>query len=223
MGIEWDQIYADVEDLLFPQLDLSPWERVVYHHLLRHTRLKGISSGVFAIAPLSKALPVSDFKVRDVLRTLHAKGCLRIEDRSRNGHLISVLLPEEISSVSRPAKNVEPIDIASLDFFSGRKYVAELLAREGGACFYCLKALTVETCELDHLIPQAEKLDNSFTNVVAACHNCNKSKGSVQAADFLRSRYRENLLNEAELKSRLTNLEAVQSGKLAPQLRASNG
>lgn len=215
----WDQIYADVEDLLAPQLELDPWERTLYHHLLRHTRLKGLVSGLFAVGPLSKVLPVSDFKVREVLRSLHAKGCLRIEDRSRNGHLIYVLLPTDIQGLSRPSAADPPVDLASLDFFSGRQYVAAILARENYACFYCLRALTAETCELDHLVPQVEKVDNSYRNVVASCHNCNKAKSSSSAPNFLRGRFRASLLSEQELQNRLSTLEAVQSGSVVPELR----
>lgn len=219
MELAWDQIYADVEDLLAPQLELDPWERTLYYHLLRHTRLKGLASRLFAVGPLSKVLPVSDFKVREVLRSLHSKGCLRIEDRSRNGHLIYVLLPAEIQGLSRTSAAAPAVDLASLDFFAGRCYVAPLLARENHACFYCFRALTAETCELDHLVPQVEKVDNSYTNVVASCHNCNKAKGSSSAPSFLRARFRAGLLSEEELQNRLSTLEAVQNGAVVPELR----
>jgi hypothetical protein len=218
LEVVWEQVFADIEDLLFPQLALDPWERTVYLHLVRHTRMKGMSSGLFAVGPLSKVLPISDFKVREVLRSLHAKTCLKIEDRSRSGHLIHVLLPDEIASLSRPTVSAESVDIESLDFFTSRRYVQALLARENHACFHCLRSIAADTCELDHLVPQAEKLDNSYRNVVASCHNCNKAKGSQQAEAFLRARYRANLLSEDELQHRLATLEAIRSGSLAPQL-----
>jgi hypothetical protein len=41
---DWAEILAEIEDLLAPQLSLDPWERTLYYHLLRHTRLKGLSS-----------------------------------------------------------------------------------------------------------------------------------------------------------------------------------
>jgi hypothetical protein len=44
------------------------------------------------------------------LRSLHAKACLRIEDRSRNGHLIHVLLPAEIPGLSRLTLKMPSID-----------------------------------------------------------------------------------------------------------------
>lgn len=215
---DWANIYADVEDLLAPQLGLDPWERTLYHHLLRHTRLKGLPSQLFAIAPLAKSLPISDFKVREVLRSLHAKGCVRIEERSRVGHLVYVLLPSEIPTVTRPRAQTEQVDIGSIDFFSGRQYVIALLKRENDACFYCLRALTAETCELDHLVPQAETLDNSFRNVVASCHGCNKAKSAASAPDFLRKLYRNALINEQEFQNRLATVDAIQSGTLAPTI-----
>jgi hypothetical protein len=215
----WPEVLADVEDLLAPQLRLDAYERTVYYHLLRHTRLQERPSGLFAVSPLAAALGLSDFKVRAVLRGLHAKGCLVIDERSRQGHLVSVLLPHEINKVSRPVSAVAPVEIETLDFFTGRKYIAELLARENGACFYCLRSLTVQTCELDHLVPQVDLLNNSYRNVVAACHGCNKEKGASPAADFLRSRYRSGLLSEEELSSRLNALDTVLSGSLAPSLK----
>lgn len=213
----WDEVYIDNEDLLAPQLGLDAWERVVYYYLLRHTRLKGLFSAHFAVAPLSRVLPLSDFKVREVFRSLDAKGCLKIEDRSRHGHLIRVLLPAEIQGLVRPSVEAPIVDISTLDF-SDRRYVGTLLARENDACFYCLRSLTIETCELDHLVPQADHIDNSYSNIVASCHNCNKAKGSTAAADFLRERYRAGLLSEVELQQRLVTLDAVQSGELVPDI-----
>jgi HNH endonuclease len=215
---EWEQVYSDVEDILAPSLGLDPWERVLYYHLLRHTRLKGQNSGMFAVAPLSKAVGISDFKVRDVLRSLHRKGCARIEDRSRNGHLVAVLLPSEIPGLQRPSEEFTPLDIESLDFFTERRYLAALLARENNMCFYCMKQLAEATCELDHLIPQAEKLDNSYRNIVAACHACNKSKGELAAPDFVRKLYREGVLNEKEFQQRLAAIVAVQASELVPNV-----
>src|SRR5665213_2205500 len=100
--LDWKSVYSEIEDLLIPGLGLDAWERAVYYHLLRHTSMRGKDSGMFAIGPLSKATAISDIKVREVIRALHHKGCLRIEDRSRQGHLIFVLLPSEIPGLVRP-------------------------------------------------------------------------------------------------------------------------
>jgi len=220
---DWSTIYADVEDFLIPGLGLSAYDRSLYYHLLRHTRLKGRESAMFAIGPLSKATGVSDFKVREVIRGLHQKGCVCIEDRTRLGHKISVLLPSEISGLVRPTQRAEPIDLLALDFFANRQHLGAILARENGACFYCLKELNHKTCELDHVSPQKDAQDNSYKNIVASCHGCNKAKSDRPAEDFVRSLYRSGTLNEKELQLRLSAIESLRAGHLVPELAASYG
>jgi 5-methylcytosine-specific restriction endonuclease McrA len=214
----WEQIYSDIEDRLVPGLGLSVWERALYYHLLRHTRLKSLPSGMFPLVPLSKAVGISEPKVRDVLRALHRKGCVKIEERSREGHLVAVLFPSEMTGLPEPPNESLVIDIEEIDFFTGRRYVEALLNRESGACTYCLKKLSRETAELDHLIPQVVELENSYRNVVVACHGCNKAKGVLPASDFVRRLYREGVLNETELKARLARIEAIQAGEVVPEI-----
>ncbi len=218
MQPDWRAIYADVEDFLIPGLGLSAYHRSLYYHLLRHTRLKGRSDSMFAIGPLSKATGVSDFKVREVIRELHQMGCVRIEDRNRLGHKIAVLLPSEIPGLITPPSPAEPIDLSTVDFFVNRQYLGAILARENGACFYCLKRLTQETCELDHVCPQKDALDNCYKNIVASCHGCNKDKSDGTAEDFVRSLYRRGALNERELQLRLSAIESLRAGHLVPEL-----
>jgi 5-methylcytosine-specific restriction endonuclease McrA len=222
LNIDWAQTLADIEDLLFPQLKLDSWERTIYLHLMRHTRLKEMPSALFAVAPLSKTLAISDIKVREVLRSLHAKGCISIADRSRQGHLIHVSLPAELSSLTRIDKRQDAIDIESLDFFNDPRCAPAILERENHRCFYCRRALTLETCELDHLVPQAERLDNSYRNIVASCHQCNKSKGATDVASFIRARYRAGLLSEEELQDRLAALASIQEGARRPNVPATS-
>lgn len=219
---DWEQIYSDIEDRLVPGLQLDVWERALYYHLLRHTRLRATPNGTFAVAPLSKAVGMSDVKVREVLRSLNRKGCVAIEDRSRSGHSISVLLPSEVKGLPDTSDGTPaPVDVDTLDFFSGRRYVHALLSRELGACIYCLKKVTAETCELDHMIPRALDLQNSHRNIVIACHGCNKAKGESQASDFVRKLYRDGILNEAELQDRLARLMAIQAGEVPPDIEVA--
>ena len=218
MQIEWNSVYSDVEDLLIPGLGLSAYDRALYYHLLRHTRLKGKESAMFAIGPLSKATAISDIKVREVIRGLHRKGCLRIEERTRLGHLISVMLPSEIVGLARTEPQDNSVDLLAIKFFSNRRRLGALLARENGACFYCLKKLSEENCELDHVCPQKDVADHSYKNVVVACHTCNKAKGDRAAEDFVRSLYRSGTLNDKELQLRLAAIESLRAGQLVPEL-----
>jgi len=221
--MDWNLVYSEIEDLLVPGLGLDAYDRSLYYHLLRHTRLKGKDSAMFAIGPLSKATAISDIKVRAVIRELHHKGCLRIEDRSRQGHLIFVLLPSEVPGLARPTIEATPVDLLSIDFFTGRQFLGALLARENGACFFCLKKLNKDNSELDHLTPQKEALDNSYKNIVIACHTCNKAKGDQAANDFVRALYRTGVLNEGELQYRLAAIESVRAGRLRPEVSGAVG
>jgi 5-methylcytosine-specific restriction endonuclease McrA len=211
-------ILKQCEDHLFPLLQLSVRERVLYYHLLRHTRLEGKSSALFALLPLSKATGVSDSSSREDIRSLNERGCIKIEDRSRNGHLVRVFLPEEIAGVIPMGTAEAEIDIEALDFFANRKFVSALLVREDHRCFYCLRSICAESCELDHAIAQTNGRDNSYRNIVCSCHECNTTKQAQVASDFLRSLYRRGVLSQVELENRLTALEQLQIGKLVPNV-----
>lgn len=210
------------EDYLFPAMKMTLRERSIYYHLFRHTRLIGKEQGLFAIDPLASALGVST-SIRDDLRSLHERGCLRIEDRSRNGHLIRVLLPEEIEGIVPKQEPAEVIDVEAIDFFTDRRYLAVLLARENGACFYCLRQVRPDNCQLDHVVAQADGLNNSYRNIVVSCHECNTTKQAAAAGDFVRHLYRRGLLSQADLEGRLSALELLQAGKLVPDVVQSVG
>jgi hypothetical protein len=209
-------VFKQCEDYLFPALKLSVRERVLYYHLLRHTHVEGKSSALFALLPLANATGVSESSSREDIRSLNERGCIKIEDRSRNGHLVRVFLPEEIPGVLPNVAAATEFDLESLDFYSNRRFIAALLMREGHRCFYCLKSLRAESCELDHVISQAHAKNDSFKNVVCSCHECNTTKQAQLASDFLRSLYRKGALSQPELEDRLLALEQLQLGKLVP-------
>jgi 5-methylcytosine-specific restriction endonuclease McrA len=206
-----------IEDHLFTSLKMTIRERSLYYHFLRHTRLIGRESSLFAIYPLAEQLGLSHSSVRESIREMDQKGCIKI-DRTRQGHFIRVLLPDEIEGVLPTETAQEEVDIESLDFFQERRYVNQLIARENGACFYCLRKIRPDNCELDHVIPMSLKGDNSYRNIVASCHQCNTSKQGRTGEDFLRLLYRDEVLSQDDLKVRLHDLEELRAGKRIPQL-----
>jgi hypothetical protein len=206
------------EDLLFPALKMTVRERSLYYHLFRHTRLVGRETGLFALLPLSTALAVAESSVREDVRSLHERGCIRIEERSRTGHLIRVFLPDEIDGVIPKPESVDPIDVEAIDFFTDRCYLPALLARENGACFYCLKQVRPDNCQLDHVVAQVGGLNNSYRNIVVSCQECNSRKQAADAAGFMRYLYRSGLLSQKELESRLLALEMLETGRLVPDI-----
>ena len=118
--VDVETVLKQCEDHLFPVMKMSLRERSIYYHLFRHTRLLGKETGLFANDPLAATLDVSS-SIRDDLRKLHDRGCVRIEDKSRKGHLIRVLLPVEIPGVVPEIQPDAAIDINAIDFFSGRR------------------------------------------------------------------------------------------------------
>jgi hypothetical protein len=91
--------WKEMEDLLVPRLHLSVFDRAVYSHVLRHSRLEGRLQLRFFILWLARGACVSDGMARKAVRSLVVKGALRLAERSRAGHVAEVRLPEEIRSV----------------------------------------------------------------------------------------------------------------------------
>jgi hypothetical protein len=92
------QVWKQLEDLAVPRLHLSLIERAMYSHLLRHSRLEGRVQLRFSILWLARGACVSCFTARKAVRSLVAKGVLRLAERSKAGHVVMVHLPEEMRS-----------------------------------------------------------------------------------------------------------------------------
>jgi hypothetical protein len=84
------QVWRELEDVVVPALRLSPTDRVVYAHLLRHTVLEGKTRLRFSIYWLARGTNLSTGSVRPAVRRLAMRGALRVVDRSKSGHLVEV-------------------------------------------------------------------------------------------------------------------------------------
>ena len=71
-------VWKQVEDLLVPRLRLSVTDRVVYYHLVRHSRLEGKLRLRFSIAWLARGARLSRETVRPAMRRLVDHGALRL-------------------------------------------------------------------------------------------------------------------------------------------------
>jgi 5-methylcytosine-specific restriction endonuclease McrA len=212
------QEFKNIEDYLIPGLKLDPVERSLYYHLLRHTRIIGKEGSLFGILSLAEANGVSESTIRERIRKLDEKGCIKIEERSAKGHFVHVCLPEEIVGLVPRLSEIATVNIDEVDFYTDRVHIGALVERENGKCFYCLRTITPESCVLDHVISQVARGDNSFKNVVACCHGCNATKQGQDASEYLRAIYRAGLLSQVELQERMTNLERLQQGRLVPEI-----
>lgn len=152
---DWIRTYREIEDLLFSKYKLDVWERCLYYYLLRHTRLHGTESATIPLSQIASSGGISEFKAREAIRSLHNKGCIEIE-QTRKGHQVKVMLPDELNLFAE-AKENEPIDIEEIDFFKDRIYLESLITREQGKCFYCLKEVSKDACELDHVVSQMNR------------------------------------------------------------------
>jgi len=216
MTTDWGNAYQEIEDILFPHYNLDVWERALYYYLLRHTKLHGVESATIPLSQIVTALNLSESKAREAIRSLDKKGCIQIE-QTKHGHIVRVLLPQDLG-LKYIKPHIPEIDLEQIDFFKNREYIEALRKREQGRCFYCLKEISKDNCELDHVVSQVNRGDNSYRNIVATCHRCNTQKGDEAAESYIRSLFRKNLLSETEFEDRIKAVNTLRAGELKPDI-----
>ena len=214
------QTLEEIEDYLIPFLSLDTYEKALYYHLFRHTRLIGKEETVFVISSALKTVGLTDFSARDRIRKLNEKGCIKIEETTRVGIRVSVLLPIEIKGcVVAPETKETIVDIEQIDFYNDPKYRPSILERENGECFYCFRKITKDNYVLDHMISQVNSGKNSYRNIVASCHECNSAKIGKNGDDFVRLIYRKGTISANELENRLIAIEKIKNGEIRPNIK----
>jgi 5-methylcytosine-specific restriction endonuclease McrA len=218
-------VWKQVEDLLVPRFRLSVTDRVVYYHLVRHSRLEGKLQLRFSMAWLTRGTFISGSAARRAVHRLIDHGALRLVQRSKVGHVVEVRLPDEIPATlpnalntRQPACQNHAGDLEEMDFQKTKRLRQAIHTRERGLCFYCLCQTSPNSRCLDHVVPIAGSGHNSYRNLVSVCWECNAQKGESAAPDFLRGLYRRGRLTPVELTGRLSALNDLASGKLRPQL-----
>lgn len=68
-----------------------------------------------------------------------------------------------------------------------------LLEMQGGLCHYCLRKTTDEEVTYDHIIPKSVGGTATIGNGVAACLDCNQSRGIIPFEIFML--YLNNVIN----------------------------
>lgn len=214
------QTIEEIEDYLIPFLGLDTYEKALYYHLFRHTRLIGKEETVFVISAALKTVGLTDFSARDRIRKLNEKGCIKIEETTRVGIRVKVLLPTEINGcVVIPDTKEINIDIEQIDFYKDPKYRPTILERENGECFYCFRKITKDNYVLDHMTSQVNSGNNSYRNIVATCHECNSTKTGINGEDFVRQIYRKGTISASELENRLIAIEKIKNGEIKPDIK----
>jgi hypothetical protein len=214
------QTIEEIEDYLIPFLSLDTYEKALYYHLFRQTRLIGKEETVFVISSALKTVGLTDFSARDRIRKLNEKGCIKIEETTRVGIRVKVLLPTEIKGcVVIPETKENNVDIEQIDFYKDPKYRPTILERENGECFYCFRKITKDNYVLDHMTSQVNSGNNSYRNIVATCHECNSTKTGINGEDFVRLIYRKGTISASELENRLIAIEKIKNGEIKPDLK----
>jgi len=217
------RVLRAIEDRLVPRLRLSLMQRVVYYHLLRHTRLQGRTRLRCSIPWLATGTGVSPSAMRRAVRSLAEKRAVCILSRGEHGHVLSLRLPTEIPECQKQPERAS-FDFEAADFLQQARLRNAIHRREGGRCFYCRRQLAGRSRALDHVFPRAQwtrdhrgrRNVNSYRNLVSCYADCNTQKGRRPASDFLRALYRSGQLNAAELADRLMALKALSRGRLKP-------
>jgi 5-methylcytosine-specific restriction endonuclease McrA len=221
------EVCKQFEDLLAPRLRLTPIERTVYWHLLRHSLLEGRARLRFSLVWLAGHLHVSDVTARWAVRRLIEKKVLRLVERSTLGHVVRVRLPDEVrtecapksaasGAAKVPSQAFQGVRLEEVDFLRTRELRQSIHAREGGKCFYCLRQTPKRAHCLDHVVPQAKSGCNSYRNLVSCCLDCNSRKRHHSAGDHLRRLLREGRLTPREFNGGQRALKALAAGKLRP-------
>jgi len=214
------QTIEEIEDYLIPFLSLDTYEKALYYYLFRHTRLVGKEETIFVISSALKTVGLTEFSARDRIRKLNDKGCIKIEEITRVGIRVSVLLPTEIKDcISVPDYYEKIVDIEQIDFYNDSKYRQSILERENGECFYCFRKITKDNYVLDHLISQVNSGNNSYRNIVATCHECNSTKTGKNGDDFVRLIYRKGIISGTDLENRLLLIEKIKTGEIRPNIK----
>jgi hypothetical protein len=215
-----NDVIIDIQDHLVPILDT--YEQAIYHYIFRHTFLIGKHSTLFSTKRAEIGLgsgaagtPPSEASRSKKLRSLEAKGAIKILERSHRGIEVAILLPREMPNLITTPE-LESIDLETLDFYKDRKLMPSILEREGYRCFYTGKKISEDNCYLDHVIAQAAGGDNSYRNIVAASYDANSMKNDKKVDDFIRELYKNDLLSLSEFNELKQKIVDLQNGKLLP-------
>lgn len=102
-------------------------------------------------------------------------------------------------------------EIAGMNIIPTRRRIQKMkmLAETGNKCMYCGQGVTPyqfiegHGYDIEHIVPRSRMFDNSFTNKVCACRDCNAAKGARTAFDFMKSK------SEQEFNSYLDRVEEL--------------
>ena len=210
------------QDYLAPKLDV--YEQAVYLYILRHSRLVGRPTVTVELKSarhkIARGLgkrggPIAVRTCLEKLRSLDAKGCIKLLEQGEDAPDVRVLLPSEMPGLIAGTQRPAPPDLGQMDFFNVPQNRRLILEREEGRCFYCLKKVNDSSAVFDH-VSRRSLGDETYRNIVASCRRCNNRKGESGGEDLLRVLFREGFITSGLLADRLAALEKLRTGGLRP-------
>lgn len=199
-GMELPEIMQDFVDLLMPSL--TPYQTAIYMYLLRHSILaggtqlvrvsrRGLQSGVVKSAS-GQSDKVSYQLIQETLDNLEKIGAIGKQgEPNRDGTPYRVYLPEEIEicqnarAEQTTTANALEVNEAELDYYNVRENRLKVYERDAYKCQHCGKQLTRFTSTLDHITAVSQGGDNSLSNLITSCRECNSKKNARLLGDFM--------------------------------------
>ncbi len=219
-GIDVVRLWAEIEEQMAPNLRLKLFDRALYFHLVRVTRLAGKRTLVTSMPKLAADAALCKSVVKRGLWRLERHGAVRILYRNYHGHRIEVRLPQEIPGCRRHMRAAGRTEAAE-DCYHSPKRRQIIFERDGHRCFYCLGNLGKYRV-VDHVVPQSQKGGDDYWNLVACCPACNFAKGELSAEDLLRKLARQEVLSRREFNARIEALRLFRQRKVRPEVEESN-
>jgi hypothetical protein len=164
-----------------------------------------------------KGGPIAVRTCLEKLRSLDAKGCIKLVQECEEAPGVQIRVPSEIPGLIKRRHRPAPPDLDDLDFFTVAQNRRLILEREEGRCFYCLKKINDSSTVFDH-VARRSLGDHGFRNIVASCRRCNNRKGESAGEDLLRVLFREGYITSKVLADRLAALEKLSAGQLRPPI-----
>src|SRR5260370_23557227 len=137
-----ERVWKEFEDHLAPRLGLSTIDRVVYSHLVRHSRLEEKLRLQFSLSWLAGGTDLSRPSVREAVRRLIGHRVLRLVQRSKAGHVVEVRIPREVRAAGsrqiarRAASRTRIFDLDDLDFLKSPGLRRAIHPREHAPSFH---------------------------------------------------------------------------------------
>lgn len=219
-GIDVVRLWAEIEEQMVPNLRLKLFDRALYFHLVRATRLRGKRMLVTSMPKLAADAALCKSVVKKGLWRLERHGAVRILYRNYHGHRIEVRLPQEIPGCRRHMRAAGRTEAAE-DCYHSPKRRQIIFERDGHRCFYCLRNLGRYRV-VDHVVPQSQKGGDDYWNLVACCPACNFAKGELSAEDLLRKLCRQEVLSRREFNARIEALRLFRQRKVRPEVEEGN-